>query len=368
MSAMSPALGGYAPETGWPLPSHMLGAAREPLRHALLLERCFEGDAARWSDALIARTRRHIGGCVAAVETGLRGELERCAPELPRLAEIMPDRIGWTTFQRCPSLLGPDLVRHFRDRAGISLMVQDDQMVGGAMGDAAGSPLDYPSSLPPVAFETLSILTIAQAGWADIGPDETPMQPDLSAEAMERLVWILTALLADNLGRTGLMPVPDMLALADRAGRAVLSAHDEQAGPFTLAALLAHQLRGQGEDKELLLWLARNRHMPALIAMMADRIDMDGGVLISTIMEAPEQLLFHLCRAADFPREVAVRLVLGRRCMSRGVEDSVLVHYADAYEHGAREDAVRAIVPLRLSGAFREGLSALRDRGPADER
>ncbi|MGE4411485.1 MAG: DUF2336 domain-containing protein [Sphingobium sp.] len=368
MSAMSPVPGGYAPETGWPLPSHMLGGAREPLRQALLLERCFEGEAARWSDALIARTRRHIGGCVAAVETSLRTELEQRAPGLPPLAEIVPASIGWTAFQRWPSLLGPDLVRHFRDRAGISLMAQNDQMAWGAVGAGPGAPPEYPSFLPSIAVETLSKLTFAQARWADAGPDETSMRPDVSAEAMERLVWVLTALLADRLARTGLMPVPDMLALADQAGRAVLSAHDEQTGPFALAALLAHQVRGQEEGMELLLWLARNHHMAALIAMMADRIDMDGAILVSTIMEAPEQLLFDLCRAADFPREVAVRLVLGRRCMSRGVEDSVLIHYADAYEHGGREDAARAIVPLRLSNAFREGLAALRDRGPVDER
>lgn len=362
MNDMPPGLSGRSPGECWPLPPHMLGVARDASRDALLLERCFDGAGARWSDALVARTRRHIGGCATAVEMSLRVELERLVPGSARLAEALPDALGWTALQRRPALLGGDLIRHFRDRAGISLMLRDDQQ-----GRVADSGPAAETLFPPAAAETLSMLMLAQAGWDDSSPDPVPMRADLSAEAMEQLVWTLMALIADALGRTGLMPVPDMLALTDRTGRAVLSRHDEQTGPFALAALLAHQIREQAWDDETLLWLARNRQMLALIAVIADRTGIEAATLVSAFVEGPEPLLFNLCRTADFPREVAVRLVLGRQCLSRGVEDSVLVHYADAYEQMPRADAAQAVAPLRMTGRFRDRLSVLRDRIVADE-
>lgn len=360
---MSPASSGRSSGERWPPSPPMPGAVRDPLHDALLLERCFDGAGARWSDALIARMRRHVGGCVSAVETSLRLELERLAPDSPGLAAALPEAIGWTALQRRPGLLGADLIRHFRDRAGIGLMLQDDRT--GASAEAGPS---VPVLFPPAVADTLSMLTLAQAGWNDSNPDLVPLRADLTAEAMEKLVWTLAALIADALGRTGLLSVADVLSLADRAGREVLARHDEQGGPFTLAALLAHQLRGQAMDGEWLLWFARNRQMLALIAVMADRIGVEDAVLVSTIVEGPERLLFDLCRAADFPREVAVRLVLGRRSVSRGVEDSVLVHYADHYEQMSRDEAALAVAPLRMTACFRDRLSALYDRAVPDER
>ncbi len=357
MSDMSPGPSEGSPGEPWPLPSGLAGAARVSLGDSFLLERCFNGPAARWSDALVARTRRHIGGCVAAVEMALRLELEALLPPGSRAMEALPDAVCWPAIQHRPSLIGAELTRHFRDRAGIGLMLQDERTDGASETGAASE-----ARFSPAAADTLSLLALAQAGWCDSDPDTAPMRADLPAEAMEQLVWLLTALVADGLGRTGLLPVADLLALTDRAGRAVLARHDEQTGPFALASLFAHQAR-ETMDAEQLLLLARQRQILALTAVMADRVGAGHEALASAVIEVPERGLFRLCRAADFPREVAVRLVLGRRCVSQGVEDSVLVRYADEYEGLARDDADLTAAPLRMNERFRQNLSALRDQG-----
>lgn len=362
MSDLSPDPSGRSPGERWPLPSVFEEAGDGALRQFLLLERCFDGPGTRWSDALVTRMRRHIGGCMAAVEMMLRLELEARLPSGSPAVQALPESVGWAAIQRRPALLGPDLTRHFRDRAGISLILQDEPP-----GVAAANGSGAESLFSAAAADTLSMLALAQAGWNDSNPDTAPMRADLSAEAMEQLVWLQAALIADALGRSGLLEVADLLELADRAARAVLARHDEQSGPFALAALLAHQTRDH-MDEERLVWLARHGQMLALIAVMADRVGVECEALVRTIVEGQEQALFRLCRAADFPREVAVRLVLGRRCISRGVEDSELVHYADEYERMTRADAARAVVPLRMNAFFQDRLFALRDRGLADER
>jgi len=80
------------------------------------------------------------------------------------------------------------------------------------------------------------------------------------------------------------------------------------------------------------------------------------------MVEGTEQTLFTLCRAAQFPREVAVRLVLGRRCVARGVDDSVLVDYADDYEMMTLAEARDALTLLGLSAPLRIRLAHVRAR------
>lgn len=323
----------------------------------MMAERCFDGSNARWSDALIARMRRHIGGCVSRVEPLIRAELRRFAPDDgAAMLDARPEAIAWAALQRQPSLLGERLLRHFRDRAAISLMEQDEQAA--MMADTGGQAH---ALFPADVAEGLAALALARDGWADGNPDDQPMPADLPAEEMEELVWAIVAPIVDSLVLADAISSAQALQWGDRAGRAVLAGHDEQTAPFAQALLLAHRMRGAGIRDEHLLWLARNRHGMALLAVMADRTGIDYAHLIGRVVEGPEYLLFQLCRRADFPREVAVRLMLGRRSVSRGVEDSVLVEYADGYERMSPDDAALATAALAISAGFREKLSVLRD-------
>ncbi|MGE4430664.1 MAG: hypothetical protein AB7E05_07980 [Sphingobium sp.] len=364
MSEFSPYPRGRPDGERWPPSPALLGAGRQRARGlSLVMERCFDGTDARWSDALIARMRRHIGGCVNAIEPLVRAELRRFAPADAAMIDVLPGPVAWNALGQRPSLMGERLIRHFRDRAAISLMEQDEQ-AGMAADHRAGDGKDAETLFPAGVAAGLAALAKAREGWADGQPDECPMQADLPAEDMEELLWVIVALIVDALVLAGAIPVAQALQLGDRAGRAVLARHDEQTAPFAQALLLAHRMRGIGMEDAHLLWLARNRHVLVQLAVMADRTGIDHAHLVGRVVEGPEYLLFQLCRRADFPREVAVRLMLGRRSVSRGVEDTVLVEYADGYERMSPDDAALATAALGISACFRDKLSALRNGPP----
>lgn len=315
------------------------GGEGEATRNALFLQRCFGGRAMRWSDALIARTRRHIGGCLSSVEMTLR--LELGADFDARLR----DAVCWPRVQADPALIDDALLADMRDRAAIGLMARDPMLADPA------EQWDAPQGLT----DLVAALALAQSGWADAGPDDLPMRADLPAEAMPDLVWTVGALIADA------APVEDTQAI-DQACAALLMRHDEQHMPFAQAALLAHRLHGVPNDADMLLTLARQRQVLALFAVMADRLGVDLRCLVRHVVEAEEKALFTLCRAAQFPREVAVRLVLGRRSVARGVDDSVLVDYADDYEGMTLKQARAAVAGLSLSAPLRARLAAVSAR------
>jgi len=242
-----------------------------------------------------------------------------------------------------------------RDRAALSLMGQD--------------PLTMPAAIEEIEQQhdftgdiatQLSALAYVQTAWRDSGPDYVAMRTDLPAEAMQDLVWTVAALIAEALMRSDLMPAVELMPLMDRAGAAVLARHDEGSTPFAQASLLALQMRAMDLSEDQLVALARGKHILALIAIMSDRNSIEFKHMASLVSEASEQMLFNMCRAAGFPREVAVRFVLGRRSIARGVEDAVLVEYADQYEDMPLEEARASIAGFRLDEIFRDRLSLLR--------
>ena len=329
----------------------------------MMLERLFDGREARWSDALVARTRRHLGGCIAAVEMALKLELERIAVAGLDLAGALSPDHSWRAVQHRPAILSVTLLRHMRDRAALSLMGQD--------------PLTMPAAIEEIEQQDifagdiatqLSALAYIQTAWRDNGPDHVAMRADLPAEAMQDLVWTVAALIAEALMRSDLMSVAELMPLMDRAGTAVLARHDEGGTPFALASLLALQVRTMDLGEDQLVALARGKHILALVAIMSDRNAIEFKHMVSLVSEASEQMLFNMCRAAGFPREVAVRFVLGRRSVARGVEDAVLVEYADQYEDMPLDDARASVAGFRLDEIFRDRLSLLRGLDGRDVR
>lgn len=331
---------------GWsrPSPLALSAVADEYLRHAIMLQRCFDGREMHWSDALVARTRRQIGGCLASVEMAMRLEIDKSKPSAFGLSDALPDFSCWRKVERDPTLLDASLLAHFRNRAAIGLMQQDALLAQETGDDPAAASL-----FPPHIISLLSAVRLAQAMWADAGPDHLPVRADLVAEAMPELVWTVGAIVADALVRVDLLPVAECLALIEQAGLTVLAQHDEQIMPVAQAELFAHQLRALDDVEERLVYLARNGHVLPLLAIAADRNAIDIGTVIRTAVEGPEQMLFSMARAAEFPREVVVRLVLGRRSVARGVDDSMLVDYADDYEQVSLEQAGGLVAPLRIS-------------------
>ena len=286
----------------------------------------------------------------------MRMEMERLS-SVPLPAEAC----CWPIVQRDSGLISALLLDHVRDRAALSLWQQDPlQAVPTGVGGQ-----DAP--FRPEIAELLATITLAQAGWADAGPDASPMRADLPAEVMAELVWTAGAMLVDALVTGGNVPAPQAIAIVERAGAAVLAGHDEQTMPFAIAALLAHRARALGLDEAGLLRLARERHILPLLALIADRTGIELLTLVRAAVEENECVLFILSRAAEFPREVTVRLVLGRRCVVRGVDDSMLVQFADGYADMSVEAARKAVATLRLPEPFRVRLSPIHRRINLDD-
>lgn len=323
----------------------------DALRHAIMLQRCFDGPEMRWSDALIARMRRHLGGCLTSVAMRIRMEIERISP-----VPMLTDAHCWLAVQRRPTLISLPLLDHFRDRAALSLMRQDQLHAMPAEADGGDAPM------PPELVELLATIALAQAGWADAGPDASPMRADLPAELMAEMVWTVAAVLLDALIAGGNLAPARAMAVVEQAGVAVLAGHDEQTMPFAMAALLAHRARALGMGEAGLLGFARGRHILPLLAILADRTGIELLALTRAAVEEHERILFLLCRAAEFPREVAVRLVLGRRCVARGVDDSMLVQFADGYDGMGVEAARDAVAAMRLPEPLRVRHSSVHDR------
>lgn len=351
MSAPSPATNQAKQDWLSALSTEYAGDERDALRHTMLLQRCFDGHEMRWSDALVARARRHIGGCLTSVEIALR--LELGAAVEPHL-RALPDPLCWARVQQAPALIGPALIGHMRDRAAIGLMGQDHAFGDGVESEGAPFAGD--------AQQTLTAIMLGQSGWADAGQDDRPMRADLPAEAMQELVWTVGAVFVDALIKEG-GEAGQSSALAmqiDQACSIVLTRHDEHYTPYAQAALFAHRIRGADISESQLLYLMRHRHVLALLGVAADRLAINMPCLVRHVVEGSEQALFTLCRAAQFPREVAVRLVLGRRSVARGVDDSVLVQYADAYDDMTLAEARGAVAVLGLSQPMRARLALVR--------
>lgn len=338
-----------------PLAFWVRRAQEGALNHAILLDRCFREEGRHWSDALVARTRRHVGGAVAAVETALQLELAKRSSPNAAIISSLSAGCAWKALRRRPEVLTVSLLGYFQDRAAIGLMQQF-----GPAGDVA-SPECKDSPLSEEGAEMLAAIRLATLGWADTGPDDVAIRADLTAEAMAELVWTVAALLADQAMGTGAITESEVLSALHNAGRAFLVRHDEQNGPEAMAALLAHRLRSLPPAQVPLVALARERQVLALVAIAAERTGLAVGMGMRLVAQAPEEVLFAFFHAAGFPREAAVRLVLGRRCVCSGADDATLIGYADEYERIAPEDARATLAAWAVAPLLRERLAILRD-------
>ncbi|MDI1295524.1 MAG: hypothetical protein PSY12_06500, partial [bacterium] len=185
---------------GWPMTRVMVGLSAVPVEHAIDLAFLFPMEGRARPDALIAETRRHMGGCVRSIETALRLSLEDAVGAA--LAQL-DDPLCWPMMCAQPTLFGPALIAHMQTRAGISMMLRQFGRSDGeamaeresdAMGAVDGSALG----------DAVSILALAEARWLmTIGEDEA-MRPDLPAEHFAELVWTVAACLAAAVQRMGL--------------------------------------------------------------------------------------------------------------------------------------------------------------------
>ena len=239
------------------------GSLRRASAHAISLSRFFPAPLPSWSDAMVMRTRRQAGGCVAAVDAALRLAMIRRLPQIEIVLENLPAGHVWTVIAEHPELLSPALFAQFRLRAAMGLLIGRDDGEAGRMMNALAAD-------DPAIAQALAALTAAQLRWSDRGMEDAPVTADLPAVAMEELVSLCCAVLVQALMASDVVPVDQLLDCAQHSCDVILAHHDEEAGALGVAALIARALDGRPLDDALLCALAQERQL-LLCALIAQR-------------------------------------------------------------------------------------------------
>lgn len=357
MSVFS-ALNSAAFADDWPMAPTLAGMAAVPVSHAIDLALFFPSDDRARNDALIAETRRHLGGCLNAIELALRASLD-CIPDIAKTLDCWPDAICWPTVRAQPTLLGPALMAHMQVRAGVSLMLRQF-----GHGNTDGADNDGPEPFMPGDSATLgdsaAALALAEARWTSTGGDDRPMRPDLPAEYFAELVWTAAACLAAVAQRATPDAGDRLLVAFERAGWALLADHDESASPIAEADRLVRRLGDDADSPELLGVALGQRRFLLFAALAARRLRMTMMQATEILVIGPLPQVATLCRALGGSDVDYRHLLLSLRPVRPSLTDGAIVTLADHYQQLRDDQADAAISGLRMPAAFRAKLGHLR--------
>lgn len=332
------------------------GSVAASIRHLIDLARFFPEEGAQWPDALASETRRHLAGCIYAVEMSLRTALESTAVAgaLPGL----PPAVAWEAVCRQPHLLSSALLSHMRLRAAAGLLGRRSLRTGGdpAAGLADGSSQLLDDGDRSVA-QTALALAQAEARWSADGGGPS-MQPDLPAEHYGELVWTVAALLCTALSQSAAIAAADAIAaVADSAG-VLLRRHDEEHSALALAALLARRLNGRAAQARLLGQALKERRYVLFSALAGVLTDTGAEAVLDTLVHGSARRLAALCHALDGAPSDYRHLLTDLGPVRGDLSDAALVALADAYDRltgdevAAEMEALRRPAPLRAKLAL----------------
>lgn len=335
----------------------MAGASAVPMGHAIDLAFLFPAESPIWHDALASETRRHIGGCLATIETGLRFALEH-SPGVGPWIHRLPDQLSWHSVRARPSLLSPALIAHMRARAGVTLLLrQAGQMQPGAAEEATELSL-LPNVDDPHVGDSVSALALAEARWSAPGGETLPLRPDLPVEHMAELVWTAAACIAAAIGR--IEDAGDIgWSAFERAGQAMLSNHDEATGPFAEADHLVRRLGDEADAPELMGQALGAGRFLLFVALAARHLRLPTMQLVEILISGSVEQVAALCRglggsSADH-RYLLLTLAPAR--LLRGDHD--LVAQAELFARMSDMQADGIIHALRTPAPFRARLDHL---------
>lgn len=334
------------------------GLSVVPVGHAIDLAFFFPDEAQARPDALIVETRRHLGGCIAAIEMALRLSLEH-APEVAAALDRWPSPLAWSMVRAQPSLVGSDLLAHMQMRAGVTLMLRQFGQADVEQVDEGQDDL-IPTSDDPDVGDALSALVLAEGRWLALAGEDAPMKPDLPAEYFADLLWTVAACLHVVAQRTMVDGGDRSLAAFDRSGWALLRDHDEAACPIAQADKLVRRMGERADVPELLGSLLGQRRFLLFAAVAARRLRMDSRQLIAMLVMGPVAELASLCRALGGSAADYRILLLALRPVRPFLSDAAIVAEADRYQDVSEDQADAAIGALRTSPILRAKLDHLR--------
>ncbi|MGC4252901.1 MAG: hypothetical protein QM605_15920 [Sphingobium sp.] len=351
-----PTLAGSTLADCWPMTRVMAGLSAVPVGHAIDLAFLFPLDGRERNDALIAETRRHLGGCLTAIEIAFRAALQDEAPIAAAL-DAWPDQLCWPTVCAQPTMLGPPLLAYMQMRAGISLLLRQS---GRPEDESAEREAD--SALPaddPEIGDALSALALAEGRWLMAGGEDQPMRPDVPAEYFAEMVWTAAACLAAVVQRaTG--PDDAVLAAFERAGEALLRRHDEAASPISIAEVVVRQLGDRADAPELPAAALTQRRFLLFTALAARRLRMESAHVADILLFGSLDQVAALNRSLGGSDSDHVHLLLALRPVRPSLTDAAIVAQAEHYQSLPAMQADATVSALRTPAAFRAKLDHLR--------
>jgi hypothetical protein len=357
MNAYS-SLTGAAMADSWPMAQVMAGMSAVPVGHAIDLAFFFPVEDRARHDALIAETRRHLGGCLNGIEMALRLSLDH-APDVAHILSRSPDPLCWPTVRAQSTLLGPALLAHMQMRAGVSLMLrQFGQADVERLDDSDDSALALGDD--PLIGDALSALALAEGRWIASGGEGQPMRPDLPAEYFAELVWTAAACLAAVVQRSAPDAGDAMLAPFERSGWALLADHDESVSPIAEADRLVRRMGEQADAPELMGIALGQRRFLLFAALAARRLRMATVQVTDILVMGPLSQVAMLCRALGGSDADYRHLLLALRPVRPSLSDVAIVAEADRYQALTEIQADAAVSALRTPPAFRSRLDHLR--------
>jgi hypothetical protein len=357
MSAHTPI--GSVMADGWPMTSIIAGASAAPVAHAIDLARLFGGPGDNWSDALVSETRRQLGGCVSAVEIGLRLTLDQDARGGGAFDALSPV-LAWPTILTNPGLIGADLLAHMRMRAGFALLLRQ---VGHAdLGEEAGgepATISFSTDPDPAIRDAAIELAMAEGRWAMTGADDQPIRPDVPAEHYFELVWICAAALGAAAVRTGLVPRDVAMTAVQEAARAALARHDEGQGAIAVADRLVWRLGERADAPDLLAQaLVQRRHL-LFTALAARHLRIETGRLAQALVTGPIEQVAGLCHALGGSAPDYRHLLLALRPVRPALTDTAILDLATAYAAISEAQADAIVAELRAPEELRAKMALL---------
>ncbi|WP_208404903.1 DUF2336 domain-containing protein [Sphingobium vermicomposti] len=334
----------------WPMARVMAGMSAVPVGHAIDLAFFFPDADRERHDALMAETRRHLGGCLTGIESALRIALS----DQPQIAAVLAQQasaISWPTICAQPTLLGPALLAHMQMRAGVTLMLRQFGQPDGQFDEAEADALLCTGD--PAINETLAALAVAEGRWLAIGAEDEAMAPDLPVEHYAELLWTAAACMAAVVQRAGTNDAEAILPLFEKAGRTLLAAHDEAKGPIAIAARLVRQLGERADAADLLGAALGQRRFLLFAALAARRLRMDCAHVADIMVLGPVSELAALCRALGGSDVDYRLLLLALRPVRPSLSDAAIIGESDRYQALTEAQADAAVSALRVPAALR---------------
>jgi hypothetical protein len=357
MSAMPLDHGATFPVGSRPLMA-TIGAVGGPILHMLDLAQFLPIGGSLWTDALVSETRRHLAGCINAVEAALHEALS--ATVLSPVLLVARKEAAWAGVQANPQLVNADMIAQMRLRAAIGLLGRQAGVGAEGLVPQGGEDISWlhHDADPQVAAHA-GALALAELRWAVLEGEHAVMRADLPAEQFADIVWTVAALIATAIGRAGSADPAACQALVADAATHLIAEHDEGDTPIARASMIARLVQGRLDEAELLGQALAHRRMLLFAALAGARAGFTTQAVLDALIHAPVQRIVGLCHVLGGSASDCRHLLLQIQPVRRDLDDAAIVAFTAAFDDLAQSDAELSVASLRGPAELRAKLALI---------